>query len=314
MSRPWRAQRNHTPLAVGTSSTRVALRADAIDAQLPSVLIDNASAVTVYVLAGGADVVATADSLRVPAGAQLALEIGTAATHLAVLATGAGTIRWQLGEGTLELPAAGTGGGGGGGGTADSTAANQVTQIARETEIRDRLPAAGAASQATLAELNAAMGAQADAQATDDTGSFSLLARIKRLSDLVKQTVNRLPASTGAKSSAGSLSVTQDTDSTWRTRAFQPTLATGGSLPLVAATTSAAQAVTAGTVIRYGNSTSAPIIIEFGTSSGVVATANGAIEIMPGTSEAIMVPSGATYFAAYCAQAATLKWIVGTGS
>ncbi len=152
MSRPWRAQRNHTPLAVGTSSTRVALRADAIDAQLPSILVDNASSVTVYVLAGGADVVATADSLRIPAGAQLALEIGTAATHLAVLATGAGTIRWQLGEGTLELPAAGTGGGGGGGG-GDASAANQATQIGLETAIRDRLPAAGAASQATLVEV-----------------------------------------------------------------------------------------------------------------------------------------------------------------
>lgn len=202
-------------------------------------------------------------------------------------------------DGTLAT----SGGGGGGGGTADSTAANQATQIGHEAAIRT-------ASEAT----STAIGSQADAVATDDIGSASLIARVKRLTQRISTMIGQIPPSRGALVASQSMSVTQDTDSTWRTRAYQPTLGTGGALALTAATTSAAQAVTAGTVIRYGNSTSAPIIIEFGTSSGVVATANGAIEIMPGTSEAIMVPSGATYFAAYCAQAATLKWIVGTGS
>jgi hypothetical protein len=219
------------------------------------------------------------------------------------------------------------GGGGGGGSGGDASAANQVAQTARldalvaQTDgveaalqsIDGKLPAAGAASQATLAELNAAMGAQADAQAPTNSGAFSLIAFIKRISGILSTITNQLPANPGAKTAAASLSVTQDTDSTWRTRAFQPTLATGGSLPLAAATTSAAQAVSAGSVIRFGNSGSTPISVEFG-SSGVVATANSAIEIMPGTSEAIMVPSGATHFAGYCAQASTLRWIVGTGS
>jgi len=42
-----------------------------------------------------------------------------------------------------------------GGGSGDASAANQVAQIALETAIRDRLPSAGASSEATLAALNA---------------------------------------------------------------------------------------------------------------------------------------------------------------
>jgi hypothetical protein len=194
---------------------------------------------------------------------------------------------------TTGLPAFPSGGGGGGG---DASAANQTTQIA----------AANA--------LNTAFGAQADAMATTDTGAASLLALHKRIAQHLQNVNNKLPASIGAKASALSLSVTQDSDTTWRTRAFQPTPATGAAVPLTAATTSAAQGTSgAGTVIRFGNSGGAPITIEFGTS-GVAASANSLLEIMPGTSEAIMVPSGATHFAAFCASAATLKWIAGTGS
>jgi hypothetical protein len=209
---------------------------------------------------------------------------------------------------------AGGGGGGGGGGTADSTAANQVTQIARETEIRDRLPAAGAASQATLAELNAAMGAQADAQATSDSGAFSLLAMFKR--SLAKLTTigDRLPASLGVKTAAASLSVAPASDGEFITRAFKPfSSSTGSAVTLAAGVSSGVQSVAAGTVVRFGNSGSAAVTIEFGTSS-VVATANSLIEIMPGTSEAIMAPTGTTHFAAYCGQATVLKWVAGTGA
>lgn len=185
--------------------------------------------------------------------------------------------------------------GGGGGGGGDASAANQATQIA----------AANA--------LNTVVGAQADAAAVDDTGAASLIGRIKRLTQRVSSLIAQLPASLGAKTAAASLSVTQDTDSTWRTRAFQPALGTGGALALTAATSSAAQAAAAGSVIRFGNSGGSPINIEFG-GSGVVATANSVVEIMPGTSEAITAPNGATHFAAFSTAAATLKWVAGTGA
>lgn len=191
------------------------------------------------------------------------------------------------------LPAFPSGGSGGGGG--DASAANQVTQITAANT------------------LNTAFGAQADAIATTDGGVWSVVSLIKRCNQHLQNLMNRLPTTVGAKTSALSLSVTQDSESTWRTRAFQPTTGTGGALALTAATSSAAQAVAAGTVVRFGNSGGAPITIEFG-GSGVVATANSVIEILPGTSEAIMVPVGATHFAAFCASAATLKWITGTGA
>jgi len=154
------------------------------------------------------------------------------------------TNQWRA---LTEDDVGGAGGGGGGGG--DASAANQATQIAAATA------------------LNTAFGAQADATAADDIGAASLMARIKRISVFLSSIQSRLPTNIGARASAASLSVTQDTDTTWRTRAFQPTTGTGGALALTAA-----------------------------------------------TSEALMVPSAATHFAAFCASAATLKWITGTGS
>jgi hypothetical protein len=58
---------------------------------------------------------------------------------------------------------------------------------------------AGAATQATLAALNADLGDQADAQATDDTSAFSLIALVKRL-------LGKIPG-IGQKTMAGSQSV-----------------------------------------------------------------------------------------------------------
>lgn len=68
------------------------------------------------------------------------------------------------------------GGGGGGGGSGDASAANQTTQITRETEIRDRL------------------GATTDAAATTDTGTFSLLAFVKRALQNWTTLLARIPA------------------------------------------------------------------------------------------------------------------------
>jgi hypothetical protein len=197
--------------------------------------------------------------------------------------------------------------------------ANNNTQTAG-LYVPGRAPAADSApvvlsaeDSAALTGLNTAVGAQADAAAADDTGPASMLGRIKRMTQRLSTLIAQLPASLGSKTAAASLSVTQDTDTTWRTRAFWPITGTGAALALTAATSSAAQAVATGTVIRFGNSGGAPITIEFG-AAGVVATANSLVEILPGTSEAIMMPAGATHFAAFCASAATLKWITGTGA
>ena len=96
----------------------------------------------------------------------------------------------------------GTGGGGGGGG--DASAANQTTQITRETEIRDSI---GATSDAAPADTSAAgtlsawsrwlargVGAPADSAASSDTGTFSLIAFVKRAMGNWTTLLARIPA------------------------------------------------------------------------------------------------------------------------
>lgn len=78
--------------------------------------------------------------------------------------------------GNLCVNVAAGGGVGGGGGSGDASAANQTTQITRETEIRDRL------------------GATTDAAATTDTGTFSLLAFVKRALQNWTTLLARIPA------------------------------------------------------------------------------------------------------------------------
>jgi hypothetical protein len=56
-------------------------------------------------------------------------------------------------------------------------------------------------------------GLRADTAATDDTGSWSLIALAKRLSGSTTALLARLPASLGGKAAAGSLSVVPATDS-----------------------------------------------------------------------------------------------------
>lgn len=83
-----------------------------------------------------------------------------------------------------------TTGGGGGGGSGDASAANQTTQIAAEQAIQ------------------AALGAPADAAATTDAGTFSLIALFKRL---LGKLTTQLPAALGPQTAATSLSVTRPT-------------------------------------------------------------------------------------------------------
>ena len=94
---------------------------------------------------------------------------------------------------------AGAAGGGGG----DASAANQATQITRETEIRDRLPAsigpktAANSLAVTLASdgpLVTAVGQPADAAATSDTGTFGVLAFVKRALQNWTTLLARIPA------------------------------------------------------------------------------------------------------------------------
>jgi hypothetical protein len=154
----------------------------------------------------------------------------------------------------------------------------------------------GGGGAVTIADgADVTQGARAQTVATDDTGTWSLVQLTKR----------GLQRASSASDSLTAL-LTQATN-------FRPALGSTQSMS-VTAISSAAQAVTAGDVIRYSNAGTKPIAIMFG-GSGVTAGYATALDIMPGSSEAITVPATATHFAAICntGDSGTLKWTRGTG-
>lgn len=72
----------------------------------------------------------------------------------------------------------------------------------------------GAATSANQTTLSTATGAPADSAATSDTGSFGLIALLKRGLQTATTIAGRLPTSLGNKTSANSLSVTVSSDQT----------------------------------------------------------------------------------------------------
>lgn len=231
---------------------------------------------------------------------------------------------------TNDLPGAGAGVAG------DASAANQLTQIGLETEIRNRLPVtphaqpltdnqlraaavpvsvgslplpAGAASDSTLTSISTATGGQTSNPApADGMGDYGLIAGIKRGLLNWAALLSRLPASLGGKGAAASLPTVATP--------FEPVA--GSTISYSCSTTAlAAVACTPGTVLRFGVAGSAAIGIRFGNSSAVSAaiTAATAMDIMPGTAEAITVPADASHWSAIMSSGTgTLKVTLGAGS
>lgn len=208
-------------------------------------------------------------------------------------------------------------GGAGGGGGGDASAANQLTEIARLEAVRDRLPATlGAKSAAqslavTLAAdgaLVTAVGAPADAAApADGAGDYGVIRALKRGLLNWASLLGRLPASLGAKASAGALPTV--------TTPFEPTAGSTVSHS-ISTTALTAVACTPGTVIRFGNAGAAAIGVRFGSSTVAAdITAATSMDIMPGTAEAITVPAGVTHWSAIMSSGTgTLKTTLGLGS
>lgn len=116
-----------------------------------------------------------------------------------------------------------------GGGSGDASAAKQDTQITRETEIRDRIGAtsdaapAGTGAAGTLSAwsrwLARGVGAPADSAASSDTGTFSLLAFVKRglqnwttlLARIPALVAGRVPVDTGLRGGLSALGFQQIT-------------------------------------------------------------------------------------------------------
>lgn len=96
------------------------------------------------------------------------------------------------GDGTHTLKV--SGGAGGGGGSSDTT---EATQLLVKTAVWN---------------LDADLGATADAAATTDTGTFSLIALVKRALTNWTTLLGRIPASLGTKTAANSLPVVLASD------------------------------------------------------------------------------------------------------
>jgi hypothetical protein len=142
------------------------------------------------------------------------------------------------------------------------------------------------ASDGTFAQ---AMGVQGDSVATTDTGSFSLIALIKRVASNITSLLTA-------------------------TSSFRPV----GSTVTVAVTSSgtAATALPSGSsVIRFTNSGSTVYAVAFGDGSMSISF-DTAMDILPGTSEAITPTSGATHLRLITAAnvTATAKYTGGTGA
>lgn len=121
-------------------------------------------------------------------------------------------------DGVNALQTTGAGGGGGAGGTSDTKEATQLLVLAEVTSIDTQVTALNAkipASPATVAgqdATNLVLGTRADAVATTDTGTFSLVAFVKRGLQNWTTLLSRLPASLGVKAGAASLPVVLASD------------------------------------------------------------------------------------------------------
>lgn len=205
--------------------------------------------------------------------------------------------------------------------------------------------------KAVLDAQAAAQGAPTDAAATADTGTFSLIALIKRgLAALTTSNLNTSNTSSyiGAGSSAAA---TADTGTFTINALIKRALAgittlisqtakgvtakataqsvnpasdadpfpilvfqpTGTTTVMTVGTASVNAALPAGSILRISNPSSVVVSVAFGTS-GVVAT-NSDMDILPGTAECIRPPAGATHIAAIMAQGTTsLKVTAGSGA
>lgn len=135
-----------------------------------------------------------------------------------------------------------------------------------------------------------AVGAQADTAATSDTGTFSLIALIKRVASSLTSLLTA-------------------------TSCFRP--AAPGATVSVAVTASGTSAIAlpAGSVIRFSNAGASAYGVAFGDGSMSI-NYDTAIDILPGTAESITPPTGATHMRLITAAGvtATAKYTGGTGA
>lgn len=188
------------------------------------ITIENPGPHDVRVRAGDASVEADETAAIVPGGFLRVCHKGSA-THLALYSPdGDQDVVVTLGAGglamvPLRMASAEAGGGG------DASAANQVTEIARLVEIRDKIlaaPSTEAKQDVIVAGLvsidshvdgiELQVGATDETAPVSDTAAAGLNGRLQRIAQRLTSLIALLPASLGAKTGAASLSIVPASD------------------------------------------------------------------------------------------------------
>lgn len=162
-------------------------------------------------------------------------------------------------------------------------------------------------SQTTaLGTLNTNVGAQADAVATTDTGTFSLIALIKKVAQNITAMSAKLPAALGSTTSANSLSITPASDAIFNTKpkALTNQFDENAAITTVVTFTAPANAIGGKIMATDTNTTNARY------KQGGTATTTSGMQLQPGRAEDFTGGSNITVVAESGTVGVSIQWTI----
>ena len=181
-----------------------------------------------------------------------------------------------------------------------STMANSLTITIASDQ------SAVAVSDSSASSIDTNIGAQADAVATTDTGTFSLISLTKKIAQNITAMSAKLPAALGATTSAASLSVAPATDAVFSTKPKALTNSYAEYLTLTTVQTFTAPASAVGGKIMAQDSNSANVRYK---QNGTATTTSG-MQLQPGRSEDFTGGSDITVVSESGTNAVFIQWTI----
>lgn len=164
-----------------------------------------------------------------------------------------------------------------------------------------------ATTDAATSSLDTNLGAKADAVATTDTGTFSLIALVKKLNQSLTAMIAQLPASLGAKTSANSFSVVPASDAIFNTKPKAITNSFDENLSLTTAgSTFTAPANAIGFKIMADDTNSANVRYK----AGATASTTSGMQLQAGRAEDHQGGSNVSIFAESDTQKVMIQWAI----
>lgn len=156
----------------------------------------------------------------------------------------------------------------------------------------------------STAQLVVDVGAKADAVATTDTGTFSLIALIKRVAQNITSMSGKLPATLGITTATGSLSVAPASDAVFVNKPKALTSSFAEYLTLTTVQTFTAPANAIGGLIQAQDTNGANVRFK----QGGTATTTSGLQLQPGRSEPIGSGSDVTVVSESGTNAVAIIW------